>query len=148
MCSSCRLSTLSSCSWDLVAVGRSMGGIYPGQSAARTGCDHWPPTSTICGGSAVQGQGGGAPKWSVAVHWVYRLWGFLSGAGQGQPQLCFALGHPTCAIKQSEMGAICAGHGDSQVKPSYKSRLPAWGSLKPAVACLRGFRKLCSMSQD
>ena len=45
----------------LVAVGRSMGGIYPGQSAARTSYDHCPPTSALHGGSAVQGQVGGTP---------------------------------------------------------------------------------------
>ena len=32
----------------------------------------------------MQGQGGGALTWSVAVHWVHKLWGFLGGAGQGQ----------------------------------------------------------------
>ena len=48
----------------------SMGGIYPGQSAAKIGCDHWPPTSTLHGGSlTMQGQGGGALTWSVTVYW-------------------------------------------------------------------------------
>ena len=36
-------------------------------------------------------QGGGAPVWSVAVHWVHRLWGFPGGAGQGQPPPLFGL---------------------------------------------------------
>ena len=51
-----------------------MGGIYPSQSGTRTGCDHLSPTSTLCGGSAVQGQGGSALTWSVAVHWVRWPW--------------------------------------------------------------------------
>ena len=51
------------------------------------------------------------------------------------------------------MAANCAGLGDSQVEPSCESRLAAASagardSLKPAVDCLRRFRKLCSMSQD
>ena len=37
-----------------------MGGIFPGQSAARTGCDHQLPTSTFHGGSAVHEQSGGS----------------------------------------------------------------------------------------
>ena len=56
---SCGLSTISSRSSALVAVGRSMGGICPGQSAART---------VRCGASAMQGQGGGALTLSVVVH--------------------------------------------------------------------------------
>ena len=86
---------LFSCSWAFVDVGRSMGAIYPCQLAARTGCDHWLLTCTISGGSAVLGQGGGAPIWSVVVHRVHRLWGFQGGAGQGQPPLVFCLG-PLC----------------------------------------------------
>ena len=42
----------------------------------------------------MQGQGGGAPTWSVAVCWVCRLWGFLGGAGQGQPPPVFFPGSP------------------------------------------------------
>ena len=76
-----------------------MGGIYLGQLAARIGCDHLPPTSTLHGGSAVQGQGGGSPMWSVAVYCMHRLWGFPGDADQGQPHLCSA--------------ATCAGLGDS-----------------------------------
>ena len=77
--------TPSSCSWALVAVGWSMGRIYPGQTAARTGSDHWP-------GSAVQGQGSGALMWVVAVHWVRWPWSFSGSKGQGQPWLGFCLG--------------------------------------------------------
>ena len=69
-----------------------MGGTYRGQSAARTGCDHGPPPSTLQGGSAVQGQGGGAPMWSVAVHCACGDWGFPGGAGQGQSPPVFAWG--------------------------------------------------------
>ena len=50
----------------VVAIGRSMGGIYPSQSAAGIGYDHLPPASALWEGSAVQGQGGGAPKGSGA----------------------------------------------------------------------------------
>ena len=52
---SCGLSTPSSCCWALVVVGRSMGGIYPDQSAERTGCDHWPPISILRGGQLCRG---------------------------------------------------------------------------------------------
>ena len=63
----CGLSTPSSSSWALIAVGQSVGDICLSQSAVRTGCDHWPPTSALCGWSVVQRQGGGALTWSVAV---------------------------------------------------------------------------------
>ena len=54
--------------------------------------DHQP---LLSGGSAVQGQGGGALTWSVAVHWVLWPWGFLGGAGQDQsPPLFFP--RPPC----------------------------------------------------
>ena len=79
-CPSCGLSTPTSCSWALIAVSRSMGVIYPGQLAARIGSDHWPPTSSLHGGSAVQGQG----MWFIAVHCMHWPWDFLSAAGQGQ----------------------------------------------------------------
>ena len=44
--------------------------------------DHWPPTSTLCGGSALQELAGCAPARSAAVHWVCRLWDFLGDTGQ------------------------------------------------------------------
>ena len=69
-----------------------MGGIYPGQSAERIDSDHQPPTSALCGGSAVQGQVSGALTSSVAVHWVLWPWAFPGGAGQGQPTSVFAQG--------------------------------------------------------
>ena len=54
----------------------------------------------------MQGQGGGALTWSVAVHWV------CTGPGVSwvvrakvSPHLCFAQGHTACAIKPSEMAA-------------------------------------------
>ena len=64
-----------------------MGGIYlVGQlkgQAVTNFCHPWR--------SAVQG--GGAPTWSVAVHWVGWPCGFPGGAGQGQPHpLCFTQG--------------------------------------------------------
>ena len=152
VCPACGLST-PSYSWALVVVGRTMGGIYPGQSAARTGCDHWPPNSALHGGSAVQGQGGAAPVWSVAVHWVCWPWGFPGGAGQGQPLPVSCLRHPSWAIKQCEMATTCPGLGDSQGKLSCESRLAAtsaWPGAhwSQAVAYLIGFRKLWSVSQD
>ena len=96
---SCGLSIPSYCSSTLAAVVRSMGGIYAGQSAARIGCDHLPPNSTLCGGSAVQGQGGGAPMWSVAVLWVCRVCGFLDDSGKGQPQPMFCLEQPCLSYR-------------------------------------------------
>ena len=50
----------------------------------------------------MQRQGGGALVWSVAVHWVHRLWGFQGGAGQGQPVPMFHPGPPSMSYK-----AIC-----------------------------------------
>ena len=132
MCPLCGLSTSSCCTWVLVAVDKSMGGTYPGQSVARTGCDHWPWTSTLHGGSAVQGQDGGAPMWLIIVHRVRRVWGLLGGAAQLSPLLCSAWGHPAWAIKQSEMAATCPGLGDSQAKPSCESRLAA-ASARPGA---------------
>ena len=40
----------------------------------------------------MQGQGGGAPMWSVAVHCACGDWGFPGGAGQGQSPPVFAWG--------------------------------------------------------
>ena len=72
------------------------------------------------------------------------------------PTPVFCPGPPCLSLKQYEMVATCAGLGDSQLKPSYESRLVAsgagpgatkqevqelGGSLRPAVAYLRGFRK-------
>ena len=50
----------------------------------------------------MQRQGGGAPTWSVAVHWVCRLWGFPGGADQGQPLPVFCPGAASISYK-----AIC-----------------------------------------
>ena len=68
-----------------------MGEIYPGQLAARIGCDHLLPTPALHEGSAVQGQSDRAPTWSVAVHWVHWPWGFPGGPGQGQLPPVFCL---------------------------------------------------------
>ena len=76
-----------------------MGGIYPGQSAARIGCDHYTSISALHGGLAVQMKGGGALALSVAVHWVYKLWGFSSHRGECQPPPVFFPGHAASAIK-------------------------------------------------
>ena len=71
----------------------------------------------------MQGQGGSALTWSVAVHWVHWPWGFLGSAGQNRPSLVFCLGPPCLSLKQSEMAANFVGFGDSQVKSSWKSVL-------------------------
>ena len=68
----------------------------------------------------MNGQGGGAPMWSLAVHWS-----FQGDAGQGQPPPMFVPGYSDLSIKQSEVVATCAGLGDSQVKPNCESRLGA-----------------------
>ena len=73
----------------------------------------------------MQGQGGGAPTWSVGVHWVGWPCGFPGGAGQGQPPPVFRPGHPARATKQSGMAATGAGLGDSPVKPRCDSKLAA-----------------------
>ena len=76
-----------------------MGGIYPGQSAARIGYDYLPQISALHGESAMQGQDGGALTWSIAVHWVFWPWGFLGGAGQDQPPPVFCMGPPCLSYK-------------------------------------------------
>ena len=38
----------------------------------------------------MQGQGGGTPTWSVAVHWVHWPWGFLVVQAKVCPHLYFA----------------------------------------------------------
>ena len=86
--------------------------------------DHKPLPSVEDQGR-LQGEGGGAPMWSVAVHWVHWPWGFLGGAGQGQTLPVFCLGPPYLNYKEFEMAATCAGLGDSQGKPSCDSRLAA-----------------------
>ena len=53
----------------------------------------------------MQGKGGGALTWLVAVYWGCCLWGFLGGAGQGQPPPVFCPGPPFL----SEKVATCAG---------------------------------------
>ena len=80
----------------------------------------------------MQGQGGGAPMWSIALHWVHRPLGFPGAQAKVSPHLCFAWGHPTRAIKQSETAATCGGLRDSQVKPSCESRLSA-ACARPGV---------------
>ena len=47
----------------------------------------------------MQGQGGGAPMWSIAVHWVHGLLGLPGGAGQGQPTSSVCLGKPYKSYK-------------------------------------------------
>ena len=76
----------------------------------------------------MQGQDGGAPTWSVAVHWVHWPWDIPDGAGQGQPPLVFYL----WPLKQSEKAVTCPGPGDSQVKPRCESNLVA-ASARPGA---------------
>ena len=74
----------------------------------------------------MQGQVVGALTWSVAAHWVHWPWGFLGSAGQGQPPPVFCL-------------AIGAVLGDSQVKPTFESRVAAASAaleLTEASYCL------------
>ena len=146
----CGLCTSLSCSRALIAVGTSTGGIYPGWSAARTGSDHWPPSSHHCGGSFVhrptpQGRtyfsrtlvptesvswvchlwkwlSGSALKWSVAVHWVRRLWGLPRSTGQGRPSLCSVWGHPNKLQSNLQLAATCVGLGGAQASPSCEPR--------------------------
>ena len=71
-----------------------MGGIYAGQQmqGLAVTTDHEPLPS-------VEGQGGGALMWSVAIHWVRWPWGFLGGTGQGQPPPVFCQGPPCLSYK-------------------------------------------------
>ena len=73
----------------------------------------------------MQGQGGSAPKWSVALHWVSWPWGFLDMQAKVSPYQCFAWGCPSYAIKLSEKAPAFAGLGDSQAKPNCETNLPA-----------------------
>ena len=66
--------------------------LVPGLGLTEIGCDHLPPNSALCGGSAMQEQGGGAPTWPVVVHWVSSSWGFPGGTGQGRLPPVFCLG--------------------------------------------------------
>ena len=73
----------------------------------------------------MQGQAGGAPMWSVAISWLWRLWGFLGSSGQGQPSPVFYLGPPYLSHKHSNMAATCSELGDFQAKLIFYSRLVA-----------------------
>ena len=85
----------------------------------------------------MQGQAGGAPTWSVVVHWVCWPWGFPGGTGQDQPPPVSCPEPPCLNYKQSEMTAPCGGLGDFQVKPSCESRLLVLGlGLTEASCCL------------
>ena len=64
----------------------------------------------------MQGQGGGALMWSVAVHWVHWTWVSWVGQAKVSPHLYFVQGHLACVIKQTEVAATCAGLGYFQVK--------------------------------
>ena len=108
----------SSCSWALIVVGRQMGGIYPGPSAASTGCDHWLQTSAFHEGSAIWGQSGGSLTWCVVVHWVQGSGVSWMIYAKYSPQLSFDRGHYTWVIQHSEMVATCAWLGDSQQSQS------------------------------
>ena len=73
---------------------------YPGQSVARTGYDHWPPTIAIHEGSAVQGQGSSAGHCLyLSIHWLCWPWSFPGSAGKGQPQTLFCLGSSWLSYK-------------------------------------------------
>ena len=114
-----------------------MGRIYPGQSATRIGCLH--PLKISC----------------ASAEWWFSdmVCGCpLSVLTKVSPHLCFSQGHPSWAIKQSEVATTCTGlPWDSQAKPGHESRLTAasaghgahWGQL-----LLNRIRKLWSMSQD
>ena len=95
-------------------------------------------------------QGGGALMRSVAAHWVCWPWGFHGGTGQVQPPPVFGQGHPAPVTKKFEVAATCSGLGDSQAKQAvnlgWLLLVLGLQVMRPAVACLRGFRKLCSMS--
>ena len=131
----CGLNTPSSCSWNLVAIRRSIGGIYPGQSPARIVCDHWPPISTLqenqlCRGRVVVLQCGLELSTRYAGPGISRV-----VQGMVSPNLCFVRGHPAWAIKQSENTATCAGLGDSKVKLSCEYRLAAASAGPEAHWC-------------
>ena len=99
--------------------------------------------------------GGDASVWSIAVHWVFWLWGILVSTGQGQPLSVFyprATRHELQSDVQ--MAATCAGLGGAQQRPSCEPRLTvvsAWpvatkqeiqSLLSPDASCLRDFRKI------
>ena len=83
---------------------------------------HWVHPLSV---SLVEVVDGGALMWCVANHWVYKSWGLLGGAGQGQPPLCSFWGHPNKLQSHLQLAATCAGLGGSQVSPSCKPRLAA-----------------------
>ena len=77
-------------------------------------------------------QGGGVPMWSVAVHWVHRLWGFSGSVGQSQPLPVFCPVLSCMSTKQSEMAATCAELEDLQAKPTCESRMAVF-SARPGT---------------
>ena len=107
----------------------------------------------------MQGQGPGAPPWSIVVYWVLRLWGFPGGTGQGQPPPVFCLGPPCMSYKAiyrwllPVMG-LEIPRQSQPVNLGWLLLVPcleplskwysgwSWGSLRPDVACLIEFRKL------
>ena len=104
------------------------------------------------------GQDGGAPMWSVVVHWVRRFWDFLGDAAPRSAPTCVPPVATLYKLQSNlQIAATCAGPGDSQAKLNGECRLaaasPGLGPLnktgtrprdllRPAVACLREFRKL------
>ena len=87
----------------------------------------------------MQGQGGGASVWSVAVHWVHWPWVSWVVQAKVSPHLCFAWVHPSWAIKQSEKVATCAVLIDFQAKSSCETNLAAasaWTGDTEASFCL------------
>ena len=95
----------------------------------------------------MQEQGGGALTWSVAVHWVSWPWCFLGSAGQGQPPPVFGLEPPCLSYKAIYDGCYLCWTwrvpGKSKlVNLGWLLLVLGLGLTEPAVAHLRGFRKL------
>ena len=101
----------------------------------------------------MQEQGGGAQKWPVLVYWEVWLWDILAGIGQGQPLPVFCPGPPNMSYLTIWRWLLLVWGLEA---PRQSQTDPAWlllvlalgwqlvrgvgagGSLRLAVACLRG----------
>ena len=103
----------------------------------------------------MHGQDGGTLTWSVAVHWVHRLWGFPGGTGQA----------PSCVLPRATLPELQSNlswlllvlvleipRQSQAMNLGWLLLVSGWGhlarvtesqgSLRLAVADLRGIMKL------
>ena len=115
-----------------------MGGIYPGQSTARTGYDHWPPPllsveDRLCRGPLHRAGLTSSGLWCPLVFCLGPLGISYKVTGSW---LLLVLGLEVPWIGQAmNQGQLLLVLGLGQLTRY-------WGLLRPAAACLRGFRNV------